>query len=79
MRAPKTYHLNVVFRLTHWDAHGRKELPHYHRIRVVIDKNGIHRIDTVTHAKEAAPSPAHQASRGPAQALEVMEGDEQLF
>jgi hypothetical protein len=47
VRAPKVYHLNVVFRLTHWDERNRREEPYYHRIRVILDKNGIHRIDTV--------------------------------
>ena len=47
LRAPKVYHLNVVFKLTRWDDHDREEAPHYTRIRVVLDKNGIHRIDTV--------------------------------
>lgn len=47
LRAPKVYHLNVVFRLTRWDDLDRVEAPKYTRIRVVLDKNGIHRIDSV--------------------------------
>jgi hypothetical protein len=47
VRAPKVYHLNVVFRVSHWDERNRREAPYYHRIRVILDKNGIHRIDTV--------------------------------
>lgn len=53
LRAPKVYHLNVVFKLTRWDDRNRIEAPQYTRIRVILDKNGIHRIDTVAAA--AAP------------------------
>lgn len=47
LRAPKVYHLNVVFRFTRWDDKNDKEAPTYQRIRVILDKNGIHRIDSV--------------------------------
>lgn len=47
LRAPKVYHLNVVFRFTRWDDKNHKEEPTYQRIRVILDKNGIHRIDSV--------------------------------
>ncbi len=47
LRAPKVYHLNVVFKLTRWDDLDRVDKSQYTRIRVVLDKNGIHRIDTV--------------------------------
>jgi hypothetical protein len=64
VRAPKVYHLNVVIRLTHWDERSRKEAPFYHRIRVILDKNGIDRIDTVpldgtiqTQRKSQGPLP----------------------
>jgi hypothetical protein len=46
LRAPKVYHLNVIYKLSKWDG-GRVETPQYTRIRVILDKNGIHRIDTV--------------------------------
>lgn len=47
LRAPKVYHLNVVFRVTRYDDRNRGERPQFHRIRVILDKNGIHHIDTV--------------------------------
>ncbi len=47
LRAPKVYHLNVVFRMTQWDDQNRVQKPAYQRIRVVIDKNGIQHIDAV--------------------------------
>jgi hypothetical protein len=78
VRAPKVYHLNVVFRLTHWDDQNRKERPNYHRIRVILDKNGIHRIDTV--GVNSSPSISVRKSQGPLRgALEPVLGEEHLF
>ena len=53
LRAPKVYHLNVVFRFTRWDDKNQKEEPTYQRIRVILDKNGIHRIDPVVDGARA--------------------------
>ncbi|MDB5096859.1 MAG: hypothetical protein JWM80_1280 [Cyanobacteria bacterium RYN_339] len=75
VRAPKVYHLNVVFRLTHWDERNRKEAPFYHRIRVILDKNGIHRIDTVPLDGEIY---TQRKSQGPLPAA-VPIGEENLF
>jgi hypothetical protein len=47
LRAPKVYHLNVVFRFTRWDDRNEREEPYFQRIRVILDKNGIQRIDPV--------------------------------
>ena len=58
LRAPKVYHLNVVFKLTRWDDRDREEQPRYTRIRVVLDKNGIHRIDTVRAGDAPVTEPA---------------------
>jgi hypothetical protein len=70
VRAPKLYHVNVVFRLTHWDDANRKEPAAYHRIRVILDKNGINRIDTV------ATGPAEmQPTNRPSEMLPVPLGN----
>ncbi|MEB3329536.1 MAG: hypothetical protein VKQ33_09925 [Candidatus Sericytochromatia bacterium] len=47
LRAPKVYHLNVVFRLTRREGGRRMQAPLLRRIRVVLDKNGLRRIDLV--------------------------------
>jgi hypothetical protein len=73
LRAPKVYHLNVVFRFTRWDDKNDKEEPTYQRIRVILDKNGIHRIDsvvdgcrehdlhpTIRHVRDTGPLREHQ-------------------
>lgn len=51
MLAPKVYHLNVVFRVTKMGVDGRMEEPVYHRVRVVLDKDGIERVESVVHNK----------------------------
>ncbi len=43
IKAPKVYHLNIIFKYTI----GNDTHPIYQRIRVVLDKNGIVRIDEV--------------------------------
>lgn len=76
LRAPKVYHLNLVFRLTHWDERDRKEVPSFHRIRVVLDKNGIQRIDTVAGTGTGETrSKAHGAMPSNTEPL----GEENLF
>lgn len=50
LRAPKVYHLNVVFRFTRWNDRNQAAEPSYQRIRVVLDKNGIRHIDPVVDA-----------------------------
>jgi hypothetical protein len=61
LRAPKVYHLNVVFRLTRRDGARRLQEPVLRRIRVVLDKNGLRRIDLVP--LEAAPGQPLEAGR----------------
>ncbi|MNS57833.1 hypothetical protein D3C72_907320 [compost metagenome] len=68
LRAPKVYHLNVVFRFTRWDDKNQKGEPTYQRIRVVLDKNGIHRIDSVVEgcrAHDLLPSIQRVRNTGP--------------
>jgi hypothetical protein len=74
LRAPKVYHLNVVFKLTRWDDHDRLELPQYTRIRVVLDKNGIHRIDTVV--TEGDPYQARGRAETPEPVVEKLPQEE---
>lgn len=47
MLAPKVYHVNVVFRLTKLGPDGRTEEPIYHRLRVVLNKDGIERVEPI--------------------------------
>jgi hypothetical protein len=54
--APKVYHLNIVFKLQRFDAGNEPLAPFYQRIRVVLDKDGIQRIEPV--AVENLPAPA---------------------
>ncbi|MEB3198811.1 MAG: hypothetical protein VKP62_16585 [Candidatus Sericytochromatia bacterium] len=54
LRAPKVYHLNVVFRLTPRDEGHGTGGPVYRRIRVILDKNGIHRIDDVSLSEDTS-------------------------
>jgi hypothetical protein len=71
LRAPKVYHLNVVFRFTRWDDKNQKGEPTYQRIRVVLDKNGIHRIDPVVEgcrAHDLLPSIQRVRNTGPLRA-----------
>ncbi|HEY9722276.1 MAG TPA: hypothetical protein V6D47_09690 [Oscillatoriaceae cyanobacterium] len=50
LRAPKVYHMNVVFRFTRWNDRNQAAEPTYQRVRVVLDKNGIRHIDQVVDA-----------------------------
>lgn len=45
--APKVYHVNVVFRVTPLRSDGHGLEPVYHRLRVVLNKDGIERIEAV--------------------------------
>lgn len=45
LKAPKVYHLNIIFKYTIGDKNNSK--PSYQRIRVVLDKNGIVRLEEV--------------------------------
>lgn len=49
--APKVYHVNVVFRVTKVGIDGRLEEPVYHRVRVVLSKDGIERVESVVQNK----------------------------
>lgn len=51
MLAPKVYHVNVVFRVTKVGIDGRLEEPVYHRVRVVLNKDGIERVESVVQNK----------------------------
>lgn len=45
--APKVYHINVIVRLARWDEWGRIPRTSLLRVRLVVDKDGIVRIDEV--------------------------------
>lgn len=60
--APKVYHLNIVFKLQRFDASNEPLAPFYQRIRVVLDKDGIQRIEPV--AVENLPAPAVRRGTG---------------
>jgi hypothetical protein len=45
--APKVYHINVIVRLARWDEWGRIPRTSLMRVRIVVDKDGIVRIDEV--------------------------------
>jgi hypothetical protein len=81
LRAPKLYHVNVIFRLTHWDDANRKEPASYHRIRVILDKNGINRIDTVAAGPldTSAVAKPVEAPTSPLPTLLEPLGEEHLF
>ncbi|HEY9855867.1 MAG TPA: hypothetical protein V6D05_09040 [Stenomitos sp.] len=51
MLAPKVYHVNVIFRVTKVGPDGRPEEPVYHRVRVVLNKDGIERVEPVVQNK----------------------------
>lgn len=61
--APKVYHLNIVFKLQRFDASDEPLAPFYQRIRVVLDKDGIQRIEPVAVANDA-PLPAVRRGTG---------------
>jgi|GEM_PF-1655955 hypothetical protein len=54
VRAPKVYHLNLVFRVGMLGPAGQIEHPVYHRLRVVISKRGIERIEPVAQNQQLA-------------------------
>ncbi|MBC7541397.1 MAG: hypothetical protein H7338_01555 [Candidatus Sericytochromatia bacterium] len=45
--APKVYHINVICRLARWDAWGKIPRTSLLRVRIVVDKDGIVRIEEV--------------------------------
>lgn len=51
MLAPKVYHVNVIYRVTKVGGDGRLEEPVYHRVRVVLNKDGIERVESVVQNK----------------------------
>ncbi|HEY9900264.1 MAG TPA: hypothetical protein V6D00_13910 [Pantanalinema sp.] len=49
--APKVYHVNVVFRVAAIGPDGRLADPVYHRLRVILNKDGIDRVEKVVQNK----------------------------
>ncbi|MNX81257.1 hypothetical protein D3C86_1129400 [compost metagenome] len=49
--APKVYHLNVVVRVAAIGPDGRGADPVYHRLRIILNKDGIDRVEKVVHNK----------------------------
>jgi hypothetical protein len=59
--APKVYHINVIVRLARWDEWGRIPRTSLLRVRIVVDKDGIVRIDEVL---PNCPTPLVEAALG---------------
>lgn len=49
--APKVYHVNVVFRVSQIADKGPLPDPVYHRVRIVLNKDGIERVEKVVQNK----------------------------